>query len=350
MRRINQRSKPFFVTLLIAVGITWFPTSQVRADIIITDTSRRAKRYDSSQPQTFLSLIPPVSPLNPGLLQSPEGVAIGADRNIYIADATNGGRVAEYDGNTNKFIKDFVTPRLGGLNRPNGIVFGPDGNLYVSSALGIVKEYNGKTGGFIKNFAKLSARNASAEGLVFGSDGNLYVSAFNSLGPTSEVEKFKGTTGASLGIFVGNGSGGLKHPVGLFFGPNGDLFVSSAGDSQVKEYVGTTGAFARNFNRGGGLLSPAGLVFGPDGNLYVSSFATKQIKKYDGATGAFIGNFEDGNKPGSGGLNGPRYLAFTPVPEPSSIVLMIAGTLSLLCYSWQRKKTMGRRLHSNDAL
>ena len=58
-----------------------------------------------------------------------------------------------------------------------------------------------------------------------------------------------------------------------------------------------------------GLDNPRGLKFGPDGNLYVASRGTDSILRFDGATGAFIDEFVAS---GSGGLNDPHFLAFTP--------------------------------------
>ena len=59
--------------------------------------------------------------------------------------------------------------------------------------------------------------------------------------------EYNGTTGAFVTAFVGAGSGGLALPIGLVFGPNGNLFVSSDGTDQVLEYNGTTGAFVTAF-------------------------------------------------------------------------------------------------------
>ncbi len=49
--------------------------------------------------------------------------------------------------------------------------------------------------------------------MTYGSDGRLYVSSSSS----SEVLRFDGMTGASMGVFVTAGSGSLDFPVGLQF-------------------------------------------------------------------------------------------------------------------------------------
>jgi len=144
-------------------------------------------------------------------------------------------------------------------------------------------------------------------GLAFGPDGNLYV---GSLG-NDRVLRYRGTTGQYLDTFVAAGSGGLDGPEGLTFGPDGNLYVASRYTNQVLCYQGQTGAFLGVFAAGGGLSLPFDLTFGPDCNLYVSSRGTASILRYDGMTGAFQGAFVPA---GTGGLqlDEPRGLTFGP--------------------------------------
>ena len=93
--------------------------------------------------------------------------------------------------------------------------------------------------------------------------------------------------GSSPSVLVATGAGGLDLPHRSRLGPDGALYVASAGTDQILRYHATTGAFLSTFaGPGGGVLDyPVDLVFRPDGYLYVSSQLTNSILRYDAASG-----------------------------------------------------------------
>lgn len=125
--------------------------------------------------------------------------------------------------------------------------------------------------------------------LTWGPDGKLYVADHGN----SAVKKYDASTGAYLGDFVATGAGSLTQPYGLTFGPNGNLFVTSS-DHAVYEYNGATGTFIDAFVSvgSGGLDSPRGLLFRSNGNLLVSSYGSDQVLEYDGSTGDYDGVYD----------------------------------------------------------
>src|SRR5262249_31834135 len=140
--------------------------------------------------------------------------------------------------------------------------------------------------------------------------------------------RYNGMSGAFLDEFVSiAGNGGLAHPQGLVFGPDGrddgklDLFVSGAFDSEnVFRYDGTTGAFLGKYVADGSLKHPGGLTFGPDGTLYVPDFGTNVIYRFQGPSGTSPGAPlpSAGNSgavfisAGSGDMCAPLSLLFGP--------------------------------------
>ena len=227
----------------------------------------------------------------------------------FITDDAEGpGSVQRYNGTTGVSLGTFVSG--GSLHGPVGVVFGPDGTLYISSIdNGEVQRYSGTTGAFLGTIATVPfgvdptfGFALGPLGLAFGPDGNLYVG--NDF--TNDVQRYNGTTGASLGTFV---SVGLDSPTGLIFGPDGNLYVASFNTNDVQRYNGRTGAFQRNFVTAGagGLNGPTGLAFGQDGNLYVSSNASNEVLRYDGTTGVFMDIFVP-----AGRQRFPAFLIFVP--------------------------------------
>ncbi|TBR58235.1 PEP-CTERM sorting domain-containing protein [Mastigocladus laminosus UU774] len=162
------------------------------------------------------------------------------------------------------------------------------------------------------SFLCINARQADAELLIGNSESN-------------SIIIFDEQTGIFKGNFTTPGSGGLRAPDDLTFGPDGNLYVSSGGNSSLNLFdpsypkdsavlrYSRKGKFLGVAASGHGLTRPYGNAFGPDGNLYVSSFRTNQILRFNGKTGKFLGVFASDNNNGLGspnGLNGPNGLLF----------------------------------------
>lgn len=315
-------------------------------------------RYDAATGAFVDNFVPKHS----GGLNQPQGLVFGPeDHNLYVASGEFAPSsdphtaVLRYDGTTGTFIDQFANS--GHITGPHAVIFGPDGNLYVGDDFGTdshVARYNGTTGAFMDDFVPPNGGGLRGPfSLVFGPSGrapgklDLYVVSRG----TDSIKRYDGTTGAFLGDFVASGSGGLDAPIGLTFGPDGNLYVSAgfvAAPSAVFRFQGPSGRspgapMPSAGNSGavfvasgsGGLLDTFGLIFGPDGNgdahqdLYLPSFQvagsnkskekTASIKRYDGVTGAFIDTFVTAN---SGGLDQPNYLTFT---ETDPVTLAFTG-------------------------
>lgn len=152
-----------------------------------------------------------------------------------------------------------------------------------------------------------SANLKSPLGMAFGPDGNLYVANFE----TSSILRFNGSTGEFMGTFASGG--GMEGTTDLTFGPDGHLYVVCLNNDSIFRFHGTTGSFMGIFASGHGLSNPTALTFGPDGNLYVAEYANNKILRINGSTGSFMKAFVEGSlEPGYEGLMRSTSLIFGP--------------------------------------
>ncbi len=176
-------------------------------------------------------------------------------------------------------------------------------HIYVADRSGFVREFHSVAGVAVQSLG--SGLLSDPMGVAFGADRQLYVSSHGD----DRVVRIDVDTGVATD-FVASGAGGLDGPTDLMFSPSGSLLVASSFTDAVLEFDSATGAYLGDFVTpgSGGLTEPYGMTFGPGGDLYVSDSANR-VLRYSGTTGAYAGEFVSA---GGGGLSGPRDLAFLP--------------------------------------
>jgi outer membrane protein assembly factor BamB len=313
MSRLSCSGRSLLTTLTVAVvlgGVA--PAGQAAPmDLLVaSNLTHNVKRYDGTTGEFLGDFV------SAGIFGQPEprGLTFGPDGNLYVGGGGDANpNVKRYDGTTGAFIDTFTS---GYPPRINDITFGPDGDLYGSVFdPDFVFRVDGTTGGDPIDIIGAGSPLNGPAGLAFGADGNLYVGSYH----THQVLRFNGATGAFIDVFATvpiAGNAGVVGDVG--FGPDGNLYVGvgeGAGVPQgdIWRFDGTTGASLGSFIPAADPhpLFSVIFAFGPDGNLYVPSGQTDQVLRYNGTTGAFIDYFVPA---GSGGLDGPFGLAFTPGP------------------------------------
>jgi gliding motility-associated-like protein len=187
----------------------------------------------------------------------PGGIAIDASENLYVADQQN--------SDIRKITPTGVVTtaaggsRIGGANNgpaatatfynPDGVVVDNNGNIYVAdtknnlirkiTSAGVVSTYAGN--GYIGStdgWASVSTFNYPTSVTVDAS-GNLYVADYNN----NLIREI--TTGGKVITIAGSGTAGntngigrsasFNAPLGLFYDPNGNIFITDAGNSLIRK-------------------------------------------------------------------------------------------------------------------
>jgi autotransporter-associated beta strand protein len=182
-----------------------------------------------------------------------------SNNTLYASEFTTdftGYRIIEYNAATGAQIGVLNVSGASGLAN---MALGSDGSLYVSSfsfSNGTVYKYNSSTG----VFTPLSGSFLGASGLAFDSSGNLDVVGMM----TFNVYQFN-SSGTAVGDLISN-SGGLYFPCDIIIDPDGNILVSSMGDSNSNGYIGkynsTTGA-AINTSFISTIVEPTALAIEP---------------------------------------------------------------------------------------
>jgi len=174
----------------------------------------------------------------PGGLDSPRGLAVAPNGDIYVTDLSNA-RIAVFgaDG-AFKFNFGKVGPepgkgKPGEFNEPSGVAVGPDGTVFVADAWnGRIQKFDpkgkvlGEYGGARYSF--YSPRNVTAD-----RNGNIYVadtgnSAVKVISPDGKIAKVLGGRGT--------GGGQFNEVFGVAVNSKGEVFVADPGNKKIHKF------------------------------------------------------------------------------------------------------------------
>lgn len=192
---------------------------------------------------------------------------------------------------------------------------------------------NGDTGAFIGFMP--SAGLGTPQDMLLGPDGLLYVTSAGNGTSNGSIRRYDPQTGAAMGFISVPGD-----PLGIVLGPDGNLYVGSDGatTSSVYEIDPTSGQILSTFATAAPsvLRTPMDLAFGSDGKLYVSSFNTNAVLRFDGQSGAFVDVFATSTGPvgmlpdGAGGM----YVTSYPGANQSGVLNHYASDGSLIRWAY----------------
>lgn len=240
--------------------------------------------------------------------------------NLLLIPDSTADRIMAFDPVTGNLVgADFVPANNPNLQTPKD-AFAHSGNasvLVVDQISDLVQRYDGGTGAYLGLFAPAGGVNLAvldnATGGTYRPNGNLLVCVQSGTNANS-VAEFDGTTGAYLGNFIGNGSGGLAGPFDVHFRA-ADVLVSSINTDQILRYDRNSGAFLGVFASINNF--PQQIAEAGNGNVLVANFGGTQqgVVELDPA-GNLVGVY---NPPGAGGNRGVYEL-------PNGNILTTNGT------------------------
>jgi sugar lactone lactonase YvrE len=288
-------------------------------------------------------------------LYSPQGVAVDAAGNLYIAEHYNyrvrkvstSGTITTVAGNGSYgFSGDGGPATSAALANPHGLAVDAVGNLYIAdtgnarvrkvSTLGTITTVagNGTPGFSGDGGAATDAQLDGPSGVAFDAAGNLYVAdKYNhrvrrvSVSGVITTVAGSGDVGFLAGGFSGDGGAAtdaqLDGPSGVAFDAAGNLYVADRNNNSVRKVsvsgvISTVAGTDDGFSGDGGpatnaqLTSPSGVAVDAAGNLYIADDGNDRVRRVS-VSGTITtlagGSVQDGGPAVSANLDSPFGVA-----------------------------------------
>jgi len=231
------------------------------------------------------------------------GTAVAIPARAEVLVTANGG-VERFDGSTFAPLAPTIAPGSGGLGVVTGVSVAPDGRLFVSSATtDVVAEFATADDSFVGDALGNPEGLRSPMGLRTGPNGNIFIA--NRF--VNNVVELDTATGLVVSRFVGSLAVPVLTPEDVAFDGAGLLYVASASTNTIVRIDRTTGVATEFIGAAGGLNYPHGLAFSAAGALFVSDHFNNEVVEFDAA----------------GGLVGP----FAAVDLPAGLAFAVDGSL-----------------------
>jgi len=246
-------------------------------------------------------------PADVAQFNNPEGVAVDASGNLFVADFANyrvrkisGGGVTTVAGNGIAGFKEGDALAAQFFD-PEGIAVDESENLFVAEygnsrirkiAAGVVTTHAGNGIEGFKDGAATNAEFDSPFGVAADASGNIYVGDFRN-------NRIRKITGSTVVTFAGDGMDGFKdgpgvtaqftRPQGVAVDTLGNVYVADRGNHRIRKITkdGTVTTIAGNgtpgFKNGTGVNAqfyfPSGIAVDASGNIYVTDYLNHCIRK-----------------------------------------------------------------------
>jgi DNA-binding beta-propeller fold protein YncE len=172
-------------------------------------------------------------------LQFPRAAAINSKGDIYVSEYGLVERVQRFSHRGTKFIQGFGAPgtAIGQFNRPEGLGIGPDDRLYVADSCNHRVQIFSPEGEFLSAFGR--AGSASGElsypyDVRIDAEGNRFVCEFGN----SRVQVFN-AEGRTIEMLGGAGAepGQMNNPWAIALDSRGNLYIADSANHRVQKFT-----------------------------------------------------------------------------------------------------------------
>jgi len=253
-------------------------------------------------------------------LNSPQGLALDAAGNLYIADSVNN-RVRKVD--TQGVITTFAGN--GSVNPPGfwGDT-GPATDASLHLPTGLAVDSSGKV--YIAVSADNTVRVVTTDGIINIFAGAGYKGYYGDYAADSVTGKVTNTGVATVA--------GLTNPQDIAIGPSGSLLIADTGNATIRK-VDSTGVITTISGNGNvgisgddvattlAMVAPFGVAVDSAGNVYVAEYGSNRIRKID-TSGKITTAVGDGSQGFAGDGGAPNKVEMN---LPTSVVADSSGNL-----------------------
>ena len=208
-----------------------------------------------------------VSTLLSGGLNGPNGLAVDAAGNVYIADTLDNA-IKEWSPAT----QQLTTLLSSGLNNPLGVAVDAAGNVYIADSLNnAIKRWSASS----QQLTTLVSDGLNNPGgVAVDGAGNVYIA--DSL--NNAIKEWNASTQWVTTLV----STGLNHPRGVAVDAAGNVYIADYLNNTIKQWKASTGQVTTLVSSG--LDNPSGVAVDGSGNVYIADSFNDGIKEWNAAT------------------------------------------------------------------